>query len=105
MGATEYSEHETSHRDDAKEKIRRVRQKRALPSRAVTLVTTLAMGRAEKSMVNSMVDVVSRNAKLRRVRESTDLDAVAARAALARNGWNVKAACRQSGQPRFSSNP
>ena len=76
----------------------------------LNLVTTLAMVRVGKVMGNLMVDMVPGNAKLRAravriVRELTGLDAAAAEAALVRSGWDVKAACRRSGRPRFSSAP
>lgn len=72
----------------------------------LNLLTTLAMVRIGKVRSNLMVDVVPGNAKLRAravriVQELTGMNAVAAEAALARSGWNVKTACRQSGRSRF----
>lgn len=76
----------------------------------LNLVTTLAMVRVGKVLGNLMVDVVPGNAKLRLravriVRELTGLDAVAAEAALARNGWVIKSACRRSNRSQFSPAP
>ena len=76
----------------------------------LNLVTTLAMVRLGKVRGNLMMDVVPGNAKLRAravriVRELPGMDEVAAEAALARSGWVIKAACRRSGRPRFSSAP
>jgi N-acetylmuramic acid 6-phosphate etherase len=76
----------------------------------LNLLTTLAMVRIGKVKSNLMVDVMPGNAKLRAravriVRELTGMEEAAARDALVRNGWVIKAACRRSSRTRRSPAP